>query len=61
MGDAWIKTLKLKYMKWIKRILGIIELIKKQEETNRLLDVIADNTRIIAELRAKYNNHYHIR
>lgn len=48
-------------MKWIKKILGITELIKEQKKTNELLGIIQDNTRMIAELQEKRNNHYHIR
>jgi hypothetical protein len=48
-------------MKWIKKVLGITELIKKQEETNKLLDLIEKNTRQTAELQKRYNDAYHIR
>lgn len=48
-------------MKWIKRVLGITELIRKQEEANRILSLIEKNTRESAELQQRYNNAYHIR
>ena len=53
--------LKLQIMKWIKKVLGITELIKKQDETNKLLDLIEKNTRQTAELQKRYNDAYHIR
>lgn len=41
-------------MKWIKKILGITELINEQKITNELLKKIAD-------LQKAYNNAYHIK
>ncbi len=48
-------------MNWIKKILGITELIKEQKKTNELLGFIVDNTGRMVELQEKRNNHYHIR
>jgi hypothetical protein len=48
-------------MKWIKRILGITELLIKQKETNTLLKVIAHQTKRNADLQESYNKAYHIK
>ena len=48
-------------MKWIRKILGIEELVKKQEETNALLKEIVEHTKRNANLQQKYNEAYHIR
>lgn len=48
-------------MKWIKKILGITELIEQQKKTNDLLNEIEMNTRKQAELQKAYNTAYHVR
>jgi len=48
-------------MEWIKRILGITELVKEQIKTNELLNDILIQTKRSADLKEKYNDAYHIK
>ena len=48
-------------MNWIKRLLGVEELIRELKETNRVLRLIEENTRKTKELQDRYNSAYHIR
>tara|TARA_R110000796_G_C14398022_1_gene417255 strand:+ start:597 stop:743 length:147 start_codon:yes stop_codon:yes gene_type:complete len=48
-------------MRWIKKVLGITELIAKQDKTNDLLNKIAMQTKRSADLQEKYNESYHIK
>ena len=52
--------LKITDMNWIKNILGITELIAKQDKTNNLLEEIAKQTKRNADLQQKYNKAYHV-
>ena len=52
---------KITDMNWIKKILGITELIAKQDKTNNLLEEIAKQTKRNADLQQRYNEAYHIR
>jgi hypothetical protein len=47
-------------MNWIKKILGITELITKQDKTNSLLEEIAKQTKRSANLQQRYNDSYHV-
>jgi len=48
-------------MKWIKRLLGITELIKTQKKTNELLDEIRKQVTRGSDLQASYNKSYYIK
>lgn len=48
-------------MKWFKKVLGITELIKEQQETNRLLRLIEQSTKNASDLQKRYNDAYNIR
>ena len=48
-------------MRWIKKVLGITELIAKQDKTNDLLNKIAIQAKKSADLQEKYNESYHIK
>ena len=48
-------------MNWIKKILGINEIIAKQDKANNLLEEIAKQTKRSADLQQRYNENYHIR
>ena len=60
-----IKTLgvkgKLKIMEWIKRRLGITELINEQKQTNIWLQRTAEQSKRNADLQEKHNKAYHIK
>lgn len=47
-------------MNWIKKILGITELIRCQEETNKLLVKISENTKKTSELMERWVKAHHI-
>ena len=48
-------------MKWIKRKLGITDIVKKQDEANKILIEIAEQTRRNADLQERYNKAYHVK
>ena len=48
-------------MNWIKRKLGIAELINEQKRTNIWLERIAKESKRNADLQAAHNKAYHIR
>ena len=48
-------------MKWIKRKLGITELIEKQNKANELLVEIAKQAKRSADLQQRYNEAYHVK
>ena len=48
-------------MEWIKRRLGITELINEQKQTNIWLQRIAEQSKRNADLQEKHNRAYHIK
>lgn len=48
-------------MNWIKRISGITEMIKQQDEILVLLKEISEQSKRNADLQEKHNKAYHIR